>query len=128
MVLFRCFIFLLLAFVLTACSTKPDKPEQFFTTNITADGIKQFAITIDMEARKKGNRGRGKGNGERKEGRNKNQGERTDRSKVQDKAEQIVNRHMTRNNFCTLGYEITEQFVQEGRLLIRGHCNEKAKR
>lgn len=115
-------------FAMAACNSKPEKPEPFFSTYVKADGTKQFALTIEMNARKKGSKGRGKGDGERKERGRKNQAEKADRGNIEEMAVRMVERQLDRNNFCTLGYEITEQYVQEGKLLIRGQCNEKAKR
>lgn len=128
MTLTRCLMIGFTVFSIAGCSSKPDKPEQFFSTHIKADGTKQFALTIEMNARKKGSKGRGKGDGERKERGRKNQSEKADGGNSEDMPMRMVERHLDRNNFCTLGYEITEQYMREGKLLIRGQCNEKAKR
>ena len=128
MILTRCLMIGLTVLAIAACSSKPEKPEPFFSTHVKADGTKQFALTIEMNSRKKNSKGRGKGDGERKERGRKNQADKADRGNIEEMAVRMVDRHLDRNNFCTLGYEITEQYMQEGKLLIRGQCNEKAKR
>lgn len=104
------------------CSTKPERPEHYFSTNISADGTKQFALTIKQQERsktKRNRRGKGEGKG--------NKGGKDDRAEGQDRLITLLERELDRTNFCSVGYQITERYRREGSLLIRGQCNEKAK-
>ena len=108
--------------LIIGCSTKPERPEHYFSTNISADGTKQFALTIQQQERsktKRNRRGKGEGKG--------NKGARDDRGEGQDRLITLLERELDRTNFCSVGYQITERYRREGNLLIRGQCNEKAK-
>jgi len=114
--------------LLGGCSSKPDTPKEYLSTNISKEGVKQFALTINVDTKRKskGERGDRRGSGER---RGQKQGTKIDidQSKVEARMTSIVDRHLSKTNFCELGYEITEQYRREGNWIIRGHCNEQAK-
>lgn len=121
----RCLLILTVLFVMAGCSSKPAKPEPYFLTNVTSDGVKQFALTIDLEGRKRG--GRNHDGNERKKRDRSKRDEKVGSDKRITKPEEMLDRLLDRNQFCELGYEITEQYMREGKWLARGHCNEKAK-
>ncbi len=129
-VMFKTQILLFAVLVIAGCTSTPEKPKQYFSTNVTEEGVKQFALTIVLEDRKKRNldpsqlkKKRGRGD----KGRNREGDVKPNQSGREEKMLKMLDMHLARSEFCSFGYEITEQYQREGSFNIRGQCNETAK-
>lgn len=130
------YIFLLLSISLVACSNNPSQDtadakagsakQEYFSTHITEDGGKEFALALSFTKPSKNQIKQRHA----KPGVNKQQSrssDRTDRAQTRlDKLQQRLEYHLAQNQFCQQGYEIIEQIVIRGQVSIRGECKESA--
>lgn len=111
---------------ISACTSKPEKPKHYFTTHISADGIKKFALTVEQGERNKSKVGK-RGKGDKNDGKGR-RNKSSDRSQGdgQNRMTDLLDRELDRARFCSLGYEIIDSYQREGRRIITGQCNDRA--
>lgn len=149
-------IFLVLAgslfLFLTACSTKPERPEPpdgYFSTYIEQDGVKKFQYTIDypeggQSANRKGRPGNTRGHvygsssrgvaggvtagtGGRGQRASSGRGYSYEQfQQINSRLENVLERELNKSNFCHQGYRETERVAEPPMVYIRGECNEAA--
>ena len=116
----------LLVMFISACTSKPEKPKHYFTTHISADGVKKFALTVEQGERNKSKAGK-RGKGDKNDGKGR-RNRSLDRSQDdgQNRMTDLLDRELDRTRFCSLGYEIIDSYQREGRRIITGQCNDRA--
>jgi len=128
----HCLLILLFILVVLGCSQpkKHQRNQVKFTTYITPEGLKQFQLSQLLPTNKKqGSSHRGRG-GNKGGGRNHN--ERPDRKKQKSNGEreqrliQVVEEHIKETAYCHEGYSVSDQYVENGSMILNGLCHEKA--
>ncbi|WP_281559818.1 hypothetical protein [Thalassomonas sp. RHCl1] len=125
-----------LFFLLSACSSRQDKPvEEIFVTQIRADNSKMFAFTLRAEQASRGDKTRDKMAGGKQgkrgkgTGRNKGagKGERQEREHpLANVIQQKLEQKLDQSQYCTSGYLELERYATREGMTVRGECNESA--
>lgn len=136
-------------FMLVACASqpKPPKAQEFFTTQIKRDGIKQFSYTLVMDMPKSGKRGGGGkrggpggpggGHGGHPDGPPPGGQDRPrgDKNPGEDKAvddrfnfifDESLIAKLSDTGFCQQGYKQLDRKSRVGAIQITGECNDMA--
>ena len=124
-------ISILVLITLAACSSSnKQKPEHYFVTHIEQDGTKLFSMTM-VSKQNRGNKTRGdksrRDRSQEGKSRDKRQGSSGSKPNKSPDTIAILERYLDKENFCQLGYEITDNYRPEGKIIVRGKCNDKQK-
>jgi len=142
------FLSALIAALLTACASEPERPEPpkgYLATHIEDDGTKKFQYTIDLpeSKEKRGNgrpgnlKGHAYGNSSRGvtggvsagTGRGASRGSGTGNARlaqINNHLEKQLDRELKNSGFCDAGHRETGRVVQPDLVYIRGECEDKA--